>query len=305
MGKEYLDLSYKGEQLSDYGLIRVSSGGRYTEDLLPQLKQHVVSVPGQIGNHYFGATYGEKVFNVPVSFNNLTNRKKKDLEVLFLSGSEVGDLVFEEAPYKTYKAVITGTPNIKYIPFDRDNNNEGDILKGEGTIQFTSYYPFARCTHKDITDYYAKYKNSIKNWETAAGIIDLTEKNIDNLNTDPIRLYNPGHVPTDFYLYFKFAQGAASLTAVTLADEGNLTVMRFSGLEKLGADVGFRINTKNFVVEGFTESFGETVLTGNLYNQFMTSGNFFKIPVTKSTEQVTLQSTGAQPVKLKYDYLYL
>jgi hypothetical protein len=40
-------------------------------------------------------------------------------------------LIFDERPYKIYRAKVTGTATIKHIPFDEKN---GRIYKGAGTI---------------------------------------------------------------------------------------------------------------------------------------------------------------------------
>jgi hypothetical protein len=85
-------------------------------------------------------------------------------------------LAFDEAPYKEYMVKCTGTPQLKYIPFDDETEDtemeikyEGEnmpiidrenwnnplyvgattkwtnrIYKGEGTLTFTAYCPYAR-----------------------------------------------------------------------------------------------------------------------------------------------------------------
>jgi hypothetical protein len=49
----------------------------------------------------------------------------------WLSGKEMNDLWFAEAPYKVYCAKVTGHPVLKYIPFEEDGKR---IYKGEGTV---------------------------------------------------------------------------------------------------------------------------------------------------------------------------
>lgn len=52
----------------------------------------------------------------------------------------MGDLWFSERPYKVWTAKITGQSSMKYIPFNINNKR---IYKGEGTITFTAYWPYA------------------------------------------------------------------------------------------------------------------------------------------------------------------
>jgi hypothetical protein len=56
----------------------------------------------------------------------------------FFGDKKIHDLTFDERPYKTYKAKVTGTATLKYIPFDEGEGRER-VYKGEGTIQFTCY----------------------------------------------------------------------------------------------------------------------------------------------------------------------
>jgi hypothetical protein len=54
----------------------------------------------------------------------------------WLNGKEMGDLWFQEAPYKVWTAKPAGNSSIKYIPFD-DFDKQGNkirVYKGEGTV---------------------------------------------------------------------------------------------------------------------------------------------------------------------------
>jgi hypothetical protein len=46
---------------------------------------------------------------------------------------KIHELIFDETPYKVYRAKVTGTATIKYIPFNEGEGRER-IYKGEGTI---------------------------------------------------------------------------------------------------------------------------------------------------------------------------
>jgi hypothetical protein len=50
---------------------------------------------------------------------------------------KIHDLIFDEKPYKIWKAKVTGSATLKHIPFSEGETNR--IYKGEGTIQFTCY----------------------------------------------------------------------------------------------------------------------------------------------------------------------
>jgi hypothetical protein len=53
------------------------------------------------------------------------------LKVLF-GDKKIHDLILDEAPYKIYRAKVTGNASIKHIPFAEGATNR--VYKGEGTI---------------------------------------------------------------------------------------------------------------------------------------------------------------------------
>jgi hypothetical protein len=69
---------------------------------------------------------------------------KSDIDKLkeVFNGLEVKELIFDECPYKAYLARVSGQPTIKYIPFEGEDGE--DIYKGEGTLNFTCYQPYAQ-----------------------------------------------------------------------------------------------------------------------------------------------------------------
>jgi hypothetical protein len=50
----------------------------------------------------------------------------------WLGDKKIHKLVFDELPYKTWYAKVTGTAQLKWIPFGETVNER--IYKGEGTI---------------------------------------------------------------------------------------------------------------------------------------------------------------------------
>lgn len=59
-------------------------------------------------------------------------------------------------PFKVYKAKISGTPKFNFVCFSDKKKNER-IYKGEGTLKFICYFPYAYCFDKYIirtADYY-------------------------------------------------------------------------------------------------------------------------------------------------------
>ena len=58
------------------------------------------------------------------------------------------------------------------------------------------------------------------------------------------------------------------------------------------------------MIEGFTGTVENPILSGHLYNEYITSGEFFKIPVSETDILMDLNITGSPAEKIEYDYLY-
>lgn len=147
---DFIAFSFNGKHsYEDFGIYRVSDGNRYSMEINPQSTDRTAEISGFDGTIYFGTNHKQKVFNINFAFDKLTDLKLRELRQ-WLNGKEIHDLWFAEEPYKVYSVKVTGQPNIKVIPFD-DFDKQGNkirVYKGEGTIQFTAYWPYAHTPDK-------------------------------------------------------------------------------------------------------------------------------------------------------------
>ena len=129
----------------DFGIVRVSEGSRYNENLSPTLTDKTAEVPGGDGTYYFNTQHKQKVFNISFAFDGMSEAKLREMKQ-WLNGKDMADLWFAEAPYKVYTAKVTGAPQMKYVCFDQYNEETGKterVYKGEGSVTFTAYWPYA------------------------------------------------------------------------------------------------------------------------------------------------------------------
>lgn len=125
----------------DLHLVVVTSSDRYEKNLLPEVKDYTQDVPGGNGKYYFGSTFSKREFSVNVAFDQVDEKTWRKISNLFAT-DKLCDLIFDELPYKTYKAKISKKPEFKFICFtDRDTGER--VYKGEGTLNFICYFPFA------------------------------------------------------------------------------------------------------------------------------------------------------------------
>lgn len=154
-GTAFIGFTYNGKHsIDDFGVYRTSDGKRYNYNLIPQLNDKTVDVPGGHGQHYFNSRYKTRQFSIPIAFDNLSEELFHKMKQWF-NGTEIHELSFDERTEVKYSAKVTGTPQLKIICFEEEytvstgsgediviETKKRNVYKGEGTIQFTCYFPF-------------------------------------------------------------------------------------------------------------------------------------------------------------------
>lgn len=141
----YLGFTYNGKHSSEFNIIRVSDGSRFNQNLLPTIQDKTIQVPGAAGKIFQRADYDTRVFSIQIAYDNMSEQDMQNMRT-WLGDKKIHKLVFDELPYKTWYAKVTGTASMKWLPFKEGKNNR--LYKGEGTVQFTCYDPFAHCSNK-------------------------------------------------------------------------------------------------------------------------------------------------------------
>lgn len=141
-------------------------------------------------------------------------------------------------------------PQLKYLCFD---HYEFRVYKGEGTVQLVAYYPFAFSVISPKLAYSETGAIINNNGDMSANLeilYDLTEVSGDiqlrlqkDINTNPI---------------------------------GQLNLV---GIERAAGDTYMMINTQTQLIEGLDASKKKT---GNLYNKYIDTGDFFWPPIGRS-----------------------
>ena len=150
---DYIGFTFGGVHSSELGLMRVSNGSRYEQDLLPPLQDKTAQVSGRDGVVYFNSQYNTKPIKVPVAFDNMTEESFQKLKELVMD-KKPKYLWFDETPYKQWLVKAGGLQSFKWVCFDESKNidrlDDGDsegtkkrIYKGEGTLEFVCFTPYA------------------------------------------------------------------------------------------------------------------------------------------------------------------
>lgn len=127
----------------DLGIYRTSDGSRFNINLIPSLTDKAIDVPEGDGQYFFGSQHKNRQFVINFAFDDLTETQISTLRKTF-DGKDIKELIFDELPFKAYSAKVTGTPQIKTIPFSvMENGVVKRVYKGEGSVTFTCFYPYA------------------------------------------------------------------------------------------------------------------------------------------------------------------
>ena len=319
---DFISFTYNSVHSTDLGIVHVSSSDRYIDVLLPTFQDKTVQATGSDGTYFFGSYYTQRPITLNIAFDSMTETQLRRTRALF-GDKQSHPLVFDEEPYKVYYAKVTGTPQYNYICFNNyedDSNINPRIYKGEGTINFICYDPFAHCPNQyKYLDQWAVndpswYKYDNKNeWNLSANLLSTKGTGTDAYDTflnRSFKLYNPGDVEADFKLIvpisaifsgIKIDDGRNDLESHTL----NFNAKPLSVPVK-GEDTHLLFNSKTNLVEGLKIDGTTVTRTGNLYNEKIGDGHWFRIPLNQEnkTWYFTLNNyIGGDPT-LEYDYLY-
>lgn len=313
MKGDFIGFSFNGVSNEELGFIRVSDGDRFNDTTTPEIEDKTVEMPGVDGVYFYGSNFKDRKFSIKIAFDEMTEEQLRKFKKTF-GVKEHGLLIFEEAPYKAYMVKVGSAPELDYVCFDERktvlsnfdgiygattiNRKTGEterIYKGEGTLEFVAYYPFAKSVYKTLNEYTNSNKSE---WAAASGLKTSLSGYDTYSGSSSVTVYNPGDIETGFKVYVPFSGSSAyfdvsdGTAALNVGTSGNQ-------VQKRGSDAGFIVNTTNGLVEGVDSSRNTT---GNIYNDYVT-GEFFKLPPSDNSYTLTVQ-TSASSLTFDYDYLY-
>ena len=320
---DFIGFEFAGVHSSDLNVIRVSDGDRFDEELIPEVKDVTSEVPGMDGEYYFGSTYGPRKFEISIAYDKLTEEQFRKVRNVY-GCKRVGELIFDERPYKKYLAKIESPIEFSYVCFDepkkvetafdgiygpttvmRATEGKSRVYKGEGKITFVCYFPFAKSCYKVLPS-----ADEESGWAVSSGILTGSEyAAFDRYNNGVINIYNAGDLPTGFRLYLPSSAAGQNLTLSYTSSTGAQPVqLTTKAMEMKGNDIGVVIDTNSNLIIGVSQfdlNDQSYLTSGNLYNEYVNSGQFFKLQPNAKTDGATLEITGGSgDITIFYDYLY-
>ena len=289
---DFCGFTFNGIHTSELNIVRVSNGSRYNETLIPAFQDKTAQIEGGDGILFWDSYYTNIPFSIQIAYDSLTETQFRRLRQVY-SAKAIGEFIFDESPYKAYTAKVQSPPQLSYICFEENGNR---VYKGEGTIQFVAYYPYAKSVHKFLNEFDEGFYTNKDEWSAASGMLS-TQGTYDGTGTS-INLYNAGDIEADWEAFYTINSSGCALTSITLSTTaGQIAQLGFTSISrKSSSDSYIRLNSRTQLIEGCDSN---KKPTGTLYNEFNNAGEFFKLPLGAST---FVSNTAC--AEIKYNYLY-
>lgn len=113
----FVDFKYGDHYASDFHICRTIDGSRFNLNLIPSLTDKTTELSGADGTIFLNTFYKQRQFTINFAYDSLTDKDLCNLRA-WLNTKEVHPLIFDEWPDRQYYSKVTGTPQLKYIPFD-------------------------------------------------------------------------------------------------------------------------------------------------------------------------------------------
>lgn len=148
--ESFLDLKFNNHWVSEYGLVVVSDGSRYSETLFPEFNHTTTTVPGKTGTTYWGTTITGRNITKELVTDGMTSRQYAAFKANFRPGT-YAELRLAESAYKYTFAYVNYGASFNFVPFEGiihvDGVNYTDtIYKGECSLTFFAPDP---CYYSD------------------------------------------------------------------------------------------------------------------------------------------------------------
>lgn len=336
----FLGFTFCGEHSSNFKIVRINSSNKGTMPLTPEFNDTTVERINSDGTFYFSTRNTELNFSVDFAFDDLTEVDLQGLrrflspkqygELIFdetpykkyigklkqaanldyiafdqdllpslsyQSRPELGADPTEEERRQWLREMKTLT-NQLYGPNLKEHNER--IYKGEGSLEFVCYYPYAVAPYQTIEEYEDKllgngYSN-LNEWRAASRIMSQEEYrtyNLDISNNESTQLNNVGDIDSPLFFDFVLENGGGEDNYIEIRlDENNGLLIKTTLLE----------NKKTYYFDSEKKLIKDE--DGNLINYVIIAGDFFNVPVGIHTLSLST-SVPCAISNIRYEYRYL
>lgn len=142
--RDFIDFKFGDHWASDFNLLAVSSGDRYSPPVYGSVNSNTATIAGKVGVYKWKTQVNEKVFNIKIAFDNINGQILNQIKE-WLNPFKIDKLVFKEEPYKYYWVALNTEPKLDFLPFLEETKVvngiafKGGVYKGEFELQFVCF----------------------------------------------------------------------------------------------------------------------------------------------------------------------
>lgn len=170
-GKEYIDFSFAGRHISEFGLVAVTSSDRYQFPGSPEFKDEVSEVNGVWGQYYWGTNFKTRTYTYSLVTDGMTERQFEEFKKLFRPGHYgqfYEDTWFERYCYVRVKNVLDFT----FVPFQEQVEIAGvkfpsRVYRGECKLVLIQDKPFLHSFYQVLDSKISDLNNKTDNGKAA------------------------------------------------------------------------------------------------------------------------------------------
>lgn len=182
--KEFIDFSFDGKHISEFGLVAVSDSDRHSTDASPSFSDETSKVNGLSGQYFWGTTFDAGKKNFKLATDGMTEKQLSAFKKHFIPG-RYGKLMLDERVGRYCYARVSSVVTLSFVPFQEDITIQGvafqtNIYKGEASISFEMDYPFWRAESNYIDTAAALTQESVR--KAYVNNIPLSSSFYDELN---------------------------------------------------------------------------------------------------------------------------
>lgn len=144
--KEFIDFSFDGKHISEFGLVAITDGDRLTSNASPSFSSETSTVNGLNGQYYWGTTFETGELSFKLATDGMTEKQISAFKQHFIPG-RYGKLILDERLGRYCYARLATVSTLNFIPFQQAITINGvsfqtNIYKGEITLTLVMDYPY-------------------------------------------------------------------------------------------------------------------------------------------------------------------
>lgn len=185
METNFIDFKFGDHWASDFNLVVVSSGDRYTPPTYGSVNPNTTTVAGKTGVYKWKTQIGEKVITINIAFDKVTMQNVNQIKQ-WLNPKKINKLILSEEPNKYYWCAINAEPDFSFVPFIEETIKVGNknlitgVYRGEMTLQFICADNFGFSENDSYENvevekgilYSEKHPDTIIPWVTSSNLLE-------------------------------------------------------------------------------------------------------------------------------------